>query len=67
MNIGPQLKNYLLLLGVNYSITVIFTQGALAIQLSPYLGMVVAVVINLAVGYPMCNFWIFRKTINVTN
>ena len=63
IDITSQLKNYSILLILNYLITVFFTQGALAMQMSPYIGMIIAIAINVAIGYPICNFWIFRKSI----
>ena len=63
MRIAHQLKSYSILLGVNYSNTVFCTQGALAIKISPYFGMIVAIPINIVIAYTVCNFWVFKKRI----
>lgn len=65
MKITHQLKNYCVLLGVSYSTMILFTQGACAMQLSPYLGMLAAVFINFIITYMLCNFWVFRKNIQI--
>jgi putative flippase GtrA len=56
-----QIKKYSLLLAVNYAITFFtVTSSVEYLHLSPYLGLMLAIVLTVGVGYAMSKIWIFK-------
>ena len=60
-NKAQQLRNYLILLGINYCITITIIYIAIALRLPPYFSNLAAIILTIVINYFFCNFYIFRK------
>jgi putative flippase GtrA len=57
-----QLPKYVVMLAINYSITLLIVHVTVeTFHLSPYLGLVIAVGTTMNLGYLMLRFWIFHQ------
>ena len=56
-----QFFRYIVLLVLNYVITLMVVQGSLQITSNPFIGLVVAVGVTSMIGYLMSKFWIFNN------
>lgn len=58
----PQLKRYVVMLLVNYLITLLIMHITVAFfHFSPYIGVISAIAFTVWVGFLMAKFWVFKK------
>ena len=60
MNFIHQIKKYLVMVGVNYVVTLLVVHHVVAVlSLSPYIGSMAAILMTVGSGYLMSKFWVF--------
>lgn len=58
----PQISRYLVMVGINYAITLLVMYYVVAmLHLSPYLGTIAAIGMTVGTGYLMAKFWVFSS------
>lgn len=61
VNLTPQLKKYIILLVINYCITLIAISTSVEIyHLSPYLGTIIAIALTVGIGFLISQRWVFN-------
>jgi len=61
LDLTPQLKKYLVLLAINYCVTIMAVSTTVEIcHLSPYLGTIIAIALTVGVGFLLSKRWVFN-------
>jgi len=58
--LNRQLLKYLVMLGINYGITLLVMYIIVYFSLSPYLGMVFSIGVTIVSGYLIAKIWVFH-------
>ena len=61
-NLTQHMYRYLSMIALNYALTMLIVHIAVeSLSLSPYIGLVAAVVVTAFTGFTLSKFWVFRR------